>query len=774
MKKSKNVVWFKDISDKDLGMVGGKGLNLGIMYNIPLPIPPGFVVTAQAYKKFLDNTGIKERIMDILKDTDVDNNEELQNASRTIKEIILDAKMHSNIVNDIVDAYDNLNVNDDIIKSLNIDTINMIKAGRDLPFVAVRSSATAEDRPEASFAGQQETFLNVKGVEKVIKAVQKCWASLFTARAIYYREKNNFSHEDVLIAVVVQKMVDSVTSGVMFSINPATNNRDEVMIESAFGLGEVVVGGKITPDTYIVDKNKLEIKSKKIAVQPYALLRNERGGNIEKKLTKEEGGEQKIDDSIIIKLADYGKKIEEYYGVPQDIEWATEKNRIYIVQSRTVTTLMKQREDAAKISVDLKPILEGLSASPGVAEGRVKIVSDVSELGKIMKGDILVAIMTSPDYVPAMKRAGAIVCDEGGITAHAAIVSRELGIPCIVGTEKATKILKENELITIDGSNGRVYKGDVGIEHEETEIVDVSGIETITKVKVNCDIPSQSERAASTGADGIGLFRIEFVIAENRIHPAKYIRDGKSDEYSEMLYEGMKETVENFKDKPVWIRTSDIRTDEYGNLEGGNEEPHEDNPMLGWHGIRRSLDDQEILRAEFKAIKRLHDEGFSNIGVMIPFVISVDEVRKAKKIMEDVGLKPLDDIEFGVMCETPASVWIMDDLCREGISFVSFGTNDLTQTTLGVDRNNEKLQNLYDELHPAVLRSIEHVINICKKYDVTTSICGQAGSNPEMVEKLVKFGIESISANIDAVGLVKNTVSKIEKRMLLDAARKNL
>ena len=771
----KNILWFSEINKESIPQVGGKGANLGEMYNIKLPIPPGFVISAGAYKKFLDKTGIKSEIFSLLKNLDIGDTEMIHKVSEKIQEIILDARMPEEIKEDITNAYDTMNVDIDVYKSISKDALKIIKAGRDLPFVAVRSSATFEDLPEASFAGQQATFLNVKGNEKLVNAVQQCWASLFTARAIYYRQKNNFPHEKVLIAVVVQKMINSDSSGVMFTINPSTNDENEIVIETGFGLGESLVGGEITPDSYIVDKNELKIKSKKVNKQKFMYTRDETvGRTIKKNLSGEKASVQKITDDQIIKLAEYGKNIDDHYGKPMDIEYAIENNKLFIVQARPVTTQKRVSErKEEKLEEKGKKLLSGLAASPGIATGRVKIVHDITELKKVERGDILVARMTDPDMVPAMEKAIAIVTDEGGNTSHASIISRELGIACIVGTEKATQVLKDGDLITVDGTNGNVYEGKVEIKQKEV-VEEALDVETITKVKVNCDIPSQSSRAAKTGADGIGLFRIEFIIAENGIHPTKYIRDGRADEYTEMLYKGIKETAEQFKGKPIWVRTSDIRTDEYRNLEGGGEEPKESNPMLGWHGIRRSLDDIEILKGEFMAIKRLHDEGFNNIGVMIPFVISVDEIKRSKKIMEEVGLEPLKEIEFGVMCETPACVWIIEDLCNEGISFVSFGTNDLTQTTLGIDRNNERLQKLYNELHPAVLRSIEHVIKVCKRYNVLTSICGQAGSNPKMAEELVRFGIDSISANIDAVSLIRNTVSKFEKRMLLDAARKRL
>jgi len=636
-----------------------------------------------------------------------------------------------------------------------------------------------------SFAGQQETFLNVKGAKQLIISVQKCWASLFTGRAVYYRTKNDFDHMKVLISVVVQKMVNSTASGIMFTINPSTNVENEIVIEAGFGLGEAIVSGSVNPDNYIVDKKSLEIIHKKVNKQDWKLIRDDSfEKNVKVDLKSSEANLQKMIDRDIINLAKLGVEIENHYNKPMDIEFALEGSRIYIVQARPVTTLHKEKpfENNSNTGEETKStgkvLCKGLGASPGIRTGKVKIVHDINELDKVEKGDILVTEMTNPDYVVAMERAAAVVTDEGGSTAHASIVSRELGIPAVVGTETATHVLKDGMIITVDGSKGEVYEGSVSFEKEtlqekKTEI-SYQEEETSTRVKVICDLPTQAERAGAMDADGVGLVRIEFIIAENGIHPAYYIKMNREDEYEQILYDGLKRIASNFVGKPIWVRTSDIRTDEYRNLTGGDEEPHEANPMIGWHGIRRGLDDFKILETEFRAIKKLHDEGYNNVGVMIPFVISVEEIRKSKEIMRKVGLEPIHDLDFGVMVETPAAVWIIDKLCEEGISFISFGTNDLTQTTLGIDRGNDRIQKDYSELHLAVLRSIEHVIKTCKKYNVETSICGQAGSNPEMVKHLVHYGIDSISANIDAVHLVRKVVAREERRLLLEAARMNI
>ncbi|PIN73502.1 phosphoenolpyruvate synthase [Candidatus Woesearchaeota archaeon CG10_big_fil_rev_8_21_14_0_10_45_16] len=748
------VKWFKDLNKDSIAVAGGKGSNLGEMFNLGLPVPEGFAVTAQTYKEFIEVTGIKDKIQSYLKDLDMEDTSRLQQSAAAIQKLITSTTIPEDIADEIKDNYELL--------SADKKTAANLLGGQEV-FVAVRSSATAEDLPSASFAGQQATFLNIKGKDNVIKAVRDCWASLFTARAIYYRTKNQFDHSKVLISAIIQRMVNSDQSGIMFTVNPATNDDSQTVIEAIYGLGEMIVGGQISPDLYIVDKKTKDIIHVEIKKKERGLFRNEAGRNEEQDIPREMQERQVVPDSDIKELARLGKKIEEHYGRPQDIEWAVEKGRIYIVQTRAVTTFNKNHEKEKELQeTDAKIVLRGETACRGIISGPVRIVLSMDDLSKVQKGDILVATMTTPDYVPAMQRAAAIVTDEGGMTAHAAIVSREMGTPCIVGTEHATKVLKDGQVITVYATKGIVYEGKVAFQEEKKEKAEK--VETQTEVKVIMDLPDFAERAASTGADGVGLVRLEIIIANGGIHPAEYIRQDKAHEYIALLKEGIGKIAKAFFPKPVWVRCSDMRSDEYRNLKGGDKEPHETDPMIGWHAIRRLLDEPEILKAEFQAMKELHDEGLTNVGVMLPFIIRVEEVQKAKKIMEELGLKPLKDIEFGIMVETPASCWIIEDLCKEGISFVSFGTNDLTQLTLGIDRNNSRIAPLFDEMHPAVLGEIAKVISVCRKYNVTTSICGQAGSRPEMARFLVQQGVDSISANVDAVDEIRQVVAKAEKK----------
>lgn len=782
----KNILWFQEISKDDGASVGGKGANLGEMYNAHFPIPNGFVVTAQAYKHFLEFNKLQPEINKVLVNTDVESNDQLQAAAEKVQNLILKAQIPKELQQEIKYAYENLNVSLDLM-NVSKKTISFVNIPKDYPYVAVRSSATAEDLPNFSFAGQQATYINVKNVDNVIKAVHQCWASLYTARAIYYREKNNFEHEKVLIAVVVQKMVDSDKAGVMFSMNPGTNDKSEVIIEASYGFGDAVVSGAVSPDRYVVDKDSLTLKDFKVANKLFMFLREQSGRTIKKILSPDKATSRVLTDWEVGKLASLAKKVEAHYGMPQDMEFAIENNSIFLVQTRAITTKEKvaskiaDEEKQEKELESEEAILTGIAASPGIGSGRVKIVEDAKDLDKVKHGDVLVARMTNPDYVAAMERASAILTDEGGQTCHAAIVSREMGIPAVVGTGKATKLLKENDLITVDGKSGKIYRGakqvkkeDISIEEGPAEEIS-SGIghvmyePTVTKIKVIADFPDLAHKAAATGAEGVGLLRCEFMMLSGKEHPGYLIENGRKDELVARLEEGLTKICTAFKGKTVWYRSLDARTDEFRDMVGGENEPKEDNPMMGWRSIRRDLDQPELFKAQLEALKRVRDKGFKELGLMLPMVTHLEQVRHAKDVVKEVGL---DDMEFGIMVETPAVVQMMDEFCELGIDFISLGTNDLTQFTLAIDRNNGRIQKWYNEMHPAVLKEIRHVIKTCKKHKVKTSICGQAGSNVEMARFLVETGIDEITVNVDAVPTIRRIVAEEERRLMLEAARK--
>jgi len=753
------VVWLEDVRNSDIPIVGGKGASLGEMINAELPVPRGFVVTAQAFREFIETTGIMDRLFEGLK-INVDDPKALDKAAETAKKLIIGTPMPGNIEKAIRDYY-----------------AELCKREGEEVYVAARSSATAEDLPEASFAGQQETFLNVRGADELVKDVQKCWASLYGARAIYYRVEQKFPHEQVSIAVVVQKMVDAEEAGVLFT-NHMTTGENVTIIEAAWGLGESVVSGAVSPDTYIVDNKNFEIKQKKIATKQTMIIKDKKTRR-NKKLDVPENKKnvQVLPDDIIVKMAKLGQIVLEHYGKPQDIEWAVTDGDIYLLQSRPITTIQKREARGGLASGEV--ILEGLGASPGVVSGKVKIVQSMGELDKVLEGDILVTKMTTPDMVPAMKRSAAIVTDEGGMTCHAAIVSRELGTPAVVGTREATRALQDGQVVTVDGEKGHVLLGALAKPEEKAAEVARAVAVTVTKpitateVKVNVSIPEAAERAKATMADGVGLLRIEHMILGLNTHPKVYMQSGRSDEYVGELVKGIRTVADAFYPKPVWVRTLDAPTDEFRAMKGGEGEPYEHNPMLGMRGIRRDLRETEHFKLEMAAFKKLFEMGYDNIGIMLPLVQHPREFKRAKELICECGID-LEKVDVGIMVEVPASAIVIDDFIKEGLDFVSFGTNDLTQYTLAVDRNNENVADLYDELHPAVLKLIEYVIERCNKAGVKTSICGQAGSRPDVAKRLVAMGITSISANIDAVETVREMVARTEHEIILDAARKKV
>lgn len=773
----KNVMWFKELSKKNLAEAGGKGANLGEMYQNAFPIPNGFVVTAGSYYKHLEANGLKEPVERILRNLDVNDNDALMNASEKIKEMIVSGTMPPDVHNEIISNYKQLN--------------EMV--GKQV-YVAVRSSATAEDLPTASFAGQQSTYLNVFGAEEVVNAVKDCWASLFESRAIFYRVENKFEHMKVGLAAVVQMMVQSEKAGVVFTVDPLYQDPEIMSIETAYGLGEVVVSGQVTPDTYRVDKKEYKILDKTIAKQTWMLIKVD-GKNKRVDIRDEAQGRQKLSDLEIKDLAKICRKIEQHYGYPQDIEYGFDKDNLYIVQSRPITTLSDKSglekgtggelvKEGKGMPVETnqvniahaKIILRGLGSSPGVGMGKVKIIRSQKEIKNMSKGDILVTEMTTPDFVPAMKKAAAIVTDTGGMTSHAAIVSRELGVPCIVGSGNATTILKDDMEVSVDGSHGIVYEGLISApevaasKQGEGGVVASAAPITGTKIYVNLADVDQCEKVAKLPADGIGLLRAEFMIAEIGQHPRKMMEDGRRQEFVDRLANDLRRFAAAFYPRPVVYRATDFKTNEYRNLEGGDKyEPHEENPMMGYRGASRYIREPDLFKMELEAIKKVREEyHLQNLWLMIPFIRRIGELRAIKDMMEEVELYRTRDFKLWIMVEVPSTVIIIDQFCEEGIDGVSIGTNDLTQLILGIDRDNATMAKGFDERNEAVLRALKRVITTCNKFGVTTSLCGQAPSvYPEFAEKLVEFGITSMSVNPDAVERTRKIVASAEQKIIL-------
>ncbi len=787
IREEKLILWFEELGKEDIPLVGGKNANLGEMLKAGIPVPPGFAITAHAYKRFIEETGIAEQIYKIIEETVTDPNDpkQYEEASKRIRSLIESTPMPDYLAEAIKQAYREL-----------CNRTNMVNIS-----VAVRSSATAEDLPDASFAGQQETYLNVAGEDKLLEKTVKCWSSLFTPRAIFYRTQKGFRHEDVLISVGVQKMVNAKAAGVMFTINPVTGDRNQIVIEANWGLGESVVSGAVTPDYYAVDKNTMKIIEKKIAKKTVEYVKNpETGETIHAEVPPERQEIPCLTDEEILRLAELGKKIEEHYGKAQDIEWAIDRDlpfpeNVFIVQSRpeTVWSVMTKAEvkaEKAEVAapIELKVVTKGIGTGKrDIGFGKAKVIFSPEEAEKLMqKGDILVTTMTNPDFVPYMRMASAIVTDKGGVTCHAAIVSRELGIPCVVGTENATKVMQTDKEYTVDARNGVVYEGVVKEIIRPAAAPTAVGAPTAyatvqqapvtaTKIYMNLGIPEKIEDYRNLPFDGIGLMRIEFILASYiGEHPLYLIETGQSQKFIDKLAEGIATVARAIQPRPVVVRFSDFKTNEYRELKGGEKyEIVEDNPMLGWRGCSRYISPwyEEAFRLECRAIKKCREEwGLKNVWVMLPVVRTIWEAKRVLEIMKEEGLERSRDFKVWFMAETPSIVIMADEFSKLCDGF-SIGSNDLTQGVLMIDRDSERLGLLgyFDERDPAVKRAIAHLIRVAHKNGCTVSICGEGPSNlPDFAEFLVRCGIDSISVNADAVISTRQLVASIEQKILLE------
>ena len=776
------VLWFDDLRNNDVPIVGGKNASLGEMIHAGLPVPNGFAVTAFSYEKFIEEKQISQKIYDVIKDTvtDPNNPKQYDTASKRIRELIEKTLMPKDIETAIRAAYKQLN------KKFNLKNT----------FVAVRSSATAEDLPDASFAGQQETYLNVKGIDELLEKVIKCWSSLFTPRAIFYRTEKGFAHEKVFISVGVQKMVNSRAAGVMFTINPVTGNPNEIVIEGNYGLGESVVSGAVNPDDFIIDKSTMTLKEIRIARKTIKYLRDpETGKTIHLDVPEEEQKKVCVSDQEIMALAELARKIEKHYDKPMDIEWAIDQDlsypqNIFLVQARPETvwgskTMETPLENKTNVEEVLKIAVRGLPAGKrGYGTGIAKIVLDTDDASaQMQKGDILVTDMTNPDFVPFMKMASAIVTDKGGITSHAAIVSRELSIPCVVGTETATQVMKSGKEYTVDSRNGIIYEGILAQAVQPAitacnniiQAVDPPAPVTATKIYMNLAIPEKIEEYKNLPMQGIGLMRSEFIFASYiGEHPLYLVETGQSQKLVDKFAEGVAIVARAIQPKPVVVRFSDFKTNEYRDLKGGEKyEIVEENPMLGWRGCSRYISKwyEKAFRLECQAIKKCRSEwGLKNVYVMLPMVRTLWEAKQVLEIMRQEGLERSRDFKIWFMAETP-SIAIMADEFSKLVDGFSIGSNDMTQGILMIDRDSERLGQMgyFDERDPAVKRIIAHLIKVAHENGCTVSICGEGPSNlPDFAEFLVRVGIDSISVNNDAVVTTRQNVAGIEQKIILE------
>ena len=771
------VVWLSEVRKDDISLVGGKCANLGELTAKGVTVPPGFAVTADAFRRFLEETKIREVIHKALNRSNGPRDpKQYEEASQEIRKIIESVPMPGDIADEVRSAYRELEK----------------KTGDVKVKVAVRSSATSEDLPDASFAGQQDTFLNVRGEDQLVHYVQKCWSSLYTPRAIFYREEKGFPHEKVLISVGVQKMVDSEVSGVIFTLDPVNGDPSKIIIESSWGLGEALVAGVVRPDRFIVDKGTLQIIHKEIVPKMVEHVPNhDTGLTIEQQVPAERRNVASLTDEQVAELARIAREIEDHYQTPQDVEFAIEHGKsgqgVYVVQTRPETfwAKMKAPSELQSRVLDRTVVVQGLAASPGLHAGRAKIVLTLQDAGRMMKEkDILVTRMTNPDWVPYMKIAGAIVTEDGGTTCHAAIVSREMGIPCIVGARNATRVLQTGKEYTVDAKTGVVYQGLVEEVLKPHPVTAAQGPAVIpitsTRIYVNISLPELAEKVArETHADGVGLLRAEHMMLSVGKHPRLLIEEGGGQRMVEAFAEGVRKVATPFAPKPVVYRCLDFKPDEFLGLPGGEKYERDaghvgPNPLLGFRGAFRYVKEPDVFRLECRAIRKVREEfKLTNVHVMLPFVRTLDDFRNAKKIMEEEGLRRGPDFKLWIMCEVPATVLLIDKFVQEGIDGISFGTNDLTMLVLGIDRDDASIQEIYDERNLAVLRAMSHVIRICRDAGVTTSICGQAPSNyPEVVEFLVREGAVSMSVNPDKVIETKQLVAGIEQKLILEGMRK--
>ncbi|HYE60056.1 MAG TPA: phosphoenolpyruvate synthase, partial [Candidatus Kapabacteria bacterium] len=783
----KTIAWFQDISIKDIPLVGGKNASLGEMYTHltekGVRVPNGFAVTVEAYHTLLAQQGLKKEIKEILKGLNVADVKELSKRGAMVRTRILKASFPKETEKDIIDAYRRL-----VGKKKGIS-------------VAVRSSATAEDLPGASFAGQQETYLNVRGEKDVLLAVKKCIASLFTDRAISYREAKGFDHLSVALSVGIQEMVrsDKGTSGVMFTLDTESGFPGVVLINASYGLGEYVVKGEVTPDQFYVFKEG--VKQKKQAIVSRLLGTKERKlvygptGTRNMAVRKEDRDRFAITDADVLELAAWGMLIEEYYGTAQDIEWAKDgvTGQIYIVQARPETVKARSNHaiiEAYQLKKKGKVLLTGTSVGQKIGAGKVHVIDTPKHLKDFKKGEVLVTRMTDPDWEPIMRIASAIITEQGGKTSHAAIVSRELGVPCIVGAAGARKALKSGSSVTVscaEGDEGIVYAGILPFEVKKTELKDIP--KTKTKIMMNVGDPDNAFTLSQLPTDGVGLAREEFIFTNFiRIHPLALVHFNKvkdatarkkiealtrgyakkTDYCVEKLAEGIGRIAVGMYPRPVIIRLSDFKTNEYATLLGGKEfEPKEENPMIGWRGASRyySKEYKDGFKLECEAIKRArNDWGLTNIIVMVPFCRTPEEGEQVLSTMASFGLKRGDHgLQVYVMCEIPSNVILAEEFASIFDGF-SIGSNDLTQLTLGVDRDSAQVSHIYDERSPAVQTLIRDVIRIAHAKKRKVGICGQAPSDhPEFAEFLVRAGIDSISLNPDTVVATRERIAHVEK-----------
>ncbi len=761
------VVDLADVSHANIAIVGGKGANLGEMIRAGLPVPPGFVVTIGAYERMRESSGIGAAVDALLRNVPIDDTAALQRVSAQLRELVSKVELPDELVHEIALAYARLAAS---------------TPGVGEPLVAVRSSATAEDTTEFSFAGMFESVLGVRGPAALADAVRRCWASTFGARVLYYRLSRQMPAE-MPVAVVVQRMVPSEKSGVMFTADPATGASDQIVIEAAWGLGEVVVGGQVTPDRYVAKKHSGVVVERYVGAKEFLLEALPEGGTRRVELANDPRGKRTVlSEPELAGLVKLALASERHYGAPQDMEFAIAGGELFVTQTRPITTLPRaDGEPPSTMKPAPEALLRGLGASPGAATGRVRILTSADASSALLQGEVLVAAMTSPDWVPLMRRAAAIVTDAGGMTSHAAIVSRELGIPCVVGTRTATQTLRDGMQVTVNGRDGSVMAGAVPVSDAQSRparpVAAASAPVTATRIYVNLGEPDRAEEIAARDADGVGLLRAEFLMlsALEGVHPRKLIERDQTDGFVRRMKEGLERFAVAFAPRPVVYRAMDFRSNEFRQLEGGAAfEPEESNPMIGYRGCFRYTREPDLFGFELLALAQARRD-HPNLHLMLPFVRTGWEMQRCRELIDASALAASPGMELWVMAEVPSVISWLEEYVRLGVTGVSIGSNDLTQLVLGVDRDSALLAPYYDERDKAVMDAIHAIIEKAHALGITASICGQAPSvYPEFAAQLVEWGIDSISVNADALERTRRNVAAAEQRVLLGAARRRL